>query len=200
MRRLIAVVGSVLTVAVLVQGGTVAGWAGDEHPSRVVLTDDSGDVWSWSHTSGESALIGHKPTVDVIRARAAHRPRAVTSMTGVVDLRRVGPFQDHAMRVRTPTRFFAVWVLARKGNWAGRHDLFDLETGERVRCPGLSHDIDYEADRVTVAVPRTCIGTPRWVRLSLQNSLGKPDGTYSDNPHNAAALPGAQGTIRLYHS
>lgn len=195
-----AVVVSVLTVAVLVQGGTVAGWAGEEHSSRVVLTDDRGDVWSWSHVSGESTLIGRKPTVDVIRARAAHRPRAVTSMTRIVDLRRVGPFQDHAMRVRTPTGFFAVWVLARKGSWAGRHDLFDLETSERVRCPGLSHDIDYEANRVTIAVPRTCIGTPTWVRLSLQSSLGKSDGTYSDNPHNAAALPGVQGTIRLHRS
>jgi hypothetical protein len=189
-----------LSVAVLVQGGTVVGWAGDEHPSRVMLTDDRGDVWSWSHTSGESTLIGQKPTVDVIRARAAHRPRAVTSTTRVVELRRVGPFQDHAMRVRTPTGFFAVWVLATKGNWAGQHGLFDLETSERVRCPRLSHNIDYEANRVTVAVPRTCIGTPKWVRLSLQSSLGGRDRTHSDNPHNAAALPGAQGTIRLYHS
>ena len=127
-------------------------------------------------------------------------PRAVTSMTRIVELRRVGPFQDHAMRVRTPTGFFAVWVLARKGSWAGRHDLFDLETSERVRCPGLSHDIDYEANRVTIAVPRTCIGTPTWVRLSLQNGLDvERGGAYLDNPHNDRAFASRRGTIRLYH-
>lgn len=179
--------------------GTVAAWAGDEQPTRVVLPDGKGDVWFWNDSPGGETLVGKKSTVDVIRAVAAHRPRVVTSLTRVLDLRRVGRFQEFDTRILTPTNAFAVWVVARKDNRAGRHVLFSFDTGERVRCPGLAHDIGYGTNRVTVSVPRTCIGKPNWVRLSLQNSLGKGDGAFFDNPHNDRAFAGAKRTFRLYH-
>jgi hypothetical protein len=199
MRRLSGVVVLVLAVGLLVPVGTVTAFAGDERPSRVVLADDRRDVWFWDDSPGGETLVGQKRTVDVLRAVAAHRPRVVTSKIRVIDLRRVGRFQEIETRIQTPANSFAVWVQAKRGNWAGRHVLFSFDTGERVRCPGLTHDIDYEVDRVTVSVPRRCLESPIWVRLRLQNSLGRRDGAYFDNPHNDRAWPGTQKTIRLYH-
>lgn len=192
-------VASAMACLLVLPLGTLAAWAGDEPPSRAVLRDTRGDVWFWNDSPGGATLVGKKPTVDVIRAVAAHRPRAVTSLIRVVDLRRVGRFQEFETRIQTRTSSFAVWVQATKSNRAGRHVLFSFDTGERVRCPGLTHDIDYAANRVTVAVPRTCIGTPNWVRLRFQNSLAKDGGAYFDNPHNDKAWAGTGSTVRLYH-
>jgi hypothetical protein len=45
-------------------------------------------------------------------------------------------------------------------------------------------------NRVTVAVPRRCVGTPNWVRLSLGNGLAGKDGhAYVVNPHNDRPNP-----------
>ena len=198
MRRLLIVVVSVLTMALLVPVGTVVAWAGDEQTSRVVLTDARGDVLTDKSESGGPVLAGKKPTVDVIRAMAAHRHRVVTSMTRVIDLRRVGRLQLFSAQIETATDRFALLVRSSKRNWAGWHVLESFNTG-RVRCPGLAHDIDYETNRVTVAVPRRCIAAPNWVRLSLGNGLAGKDGhAYVDNPHNDRPNPPRRGTIRLY--
>ena len=101
MRRLLIVVVSVLTMALLVPVGTVVAWAGDEQTSRVVLTDARGDVLTDKSESGGPVLAGKKPTVDVIRAMAAHRHRVVTSMTRVIDLRRVGRLQLFDTQIQT---------------------------------------------------------------------------------------------------
>jgi hypothetical protein len=47
--------------------------------------------------------------------------------------------------------------------WRGDAEL-DRITGERVRC-AVSHSIDYAANVVQIGVPRSCLSSPRWVRL-----------------------------------
>jgi hypothetical protein len=148
----------------------------------------------------QATLVGRKNTVDVIRTVAAHRPRVVTSMTRMVDLRRVGRRQGFETKIDTPSGLFIAVIQARKGDWAGQHFLLGYNAPGTVRCPGLTHDLDYEANRVTLTVPRRCIGTPNWVRLSLQNGLDvERGGAYLDNPHNDRAFASRRGTIRLYH-
>ena len=40
-------------------------------------------------------------------------------------------------------------------------------TGRRVKCHGLSTKVDYVGQRVTVSVPRSCLGRPRWVKVGI---------------------------------
>jgi hypothetical protein len=43
-------------------------------------------------------------------------------------------------------------------------------TGAGVRCPRLTHTIDYAAQTMTAWVPARCLGYPRWVRTGATGS------------------------------
>ena len=92
-----------------------------------------------------------------------------------------------------PSDTFAVFIEARRRN-AGPEYLLrlrpnstgpslrriagwgDVGSGEGVRCKGLRGQADaFGADRIRVSVPRTCVQTPRRVRIGIQARYRYPD-------------------------
>jgi hypothetical protein len=64
--------------------------------------------------------------------------------------------------------------------------------------PGVSDDIDYAADVVTLRIARSLLDRPAWVRVRLSNQLGLTDGStfFTDNPSTAGVA--AEFTPRLF--
>lgn len=168
--------------------------------TRVVLEDGTGDVWVIGDGDDEYVPAGDKPTVDVTRAVASHRAHSVVVRMHVANLKKAGS-QAFMAVYRTRDAYGLVSVTTGPGTRSGRHLLVDGRFA-RIPCDGLTHDVDYEADLVSVRVPRSCLDRPAWVRLGLSNLLfANADGTFQefvDNPHNARSQGGT--TPRLWRA
>ena len=173
--------------------------AAAEPVSRIVLDDPVGDVWAIGEGENvEPVSAGDVPNADVVRAVVRHgRHNVVVRMT-FTNLRRVEP-QDYTAMIITPRRLRAVFVFAGPRRWGGRHLLVNGNFGD-VKCPRLSHRIDYDTDQVTMSIPRGCLGQPNWVRVDMTNFMFR--GTeanfqeITDNPHSVG--PDSALTRRLY--
>ena len=168
--------------------------------SRVVLDDPTGDVWAIGEgENAEPVSAGDVPTADVVRAVVRHGRRNVLVRMTFTNLRRVEP-QDYSAMIVSRRRFGAVFVSAGPRRWKGRHQLVNGNFAT-VKCPGLTHSIDYDTEQVTMSVPRGCLGRPSWVRVDMTNFVfrGKTEADFqeiTDNPHSAD--PDSSLTRRLY--
>jgi hypothetical protein len=159
----------------------------------VVLSDSADDVWTYSDTT-----VGYtpddQPEADVLQARVVHKPNTVRVRLVFDDIRRVST-QWYWCLVRIPDGRTMWFVLeAAEGHWRGK--AYQEIEGEWVKVPGLSHHIDYASDVVTLALARSLLDQPAWVRVKLWNELGLGDGTfYTDNPETTTHEPAF--TIRL---
>lgn len=173
---------------------------GSESPSRVVLRDGTGDVWKVNVRTSAWRKVGELPAADVTRAVVRHRSDTVVVRVRFVDLRRTGR-QTYWTGIETPRDTFYTELVSRRGARAGQLTLFDGPAGARLPCAQLAHRIDYAADLVAVRVPRSCLGTPRWVTANIGNILvlgARPHRRhYADNPHDDGPYVN-QGTRRLY--
>lgn len=166
-----------------------------EEPTQVALSDGTGDVWVIGPGEDDWDPFGERATIDTVAGTTRHRAHSVTATLTFLDLRQVQP-KDFDVRMRTGSGVFRAIVSTDADHPAGRHRLID-RSESRVACPMLSHEVDYAADVVRVRVPRSCIGTPPWVRVALSAYLFRIWDTLSDNPHNDG--PEATLTERLPH-
>ena len=174
----------------------------EELPSRVVLYDGAGDVWTYGLNGSQNPpAMTSFPPADVMRAVIKHGPDALRLRMRFADLDKVGR-QAYRVDILTSKArydgYFAA-VVAGPDSRQGRHF---LELDSSVRCPGFTHEIDYVTDVVTMRIPRRCLGRPRWVKVHLDNALwtgdsDHPDSAYEDNPHGHNAYTEAF-TGRLY--
>ena len=187
-----------LPLSVLIAPTTAS--AAEDPVSRVVLEDPTGDVWAIAEGENEEWVsAGDVPTADVVRAVVRHgRHKVVVTLT-FTDLRRVEP-QSYAATIMSRQQYGAVFVTAGPGRWRGRHQLVNSTLAD-VRCPKLTHSISYDTEQVTVSVPRSCVGRPKWVRVDMANFMfrGETKADFqeiTDNPHSV----GAAGSLtrRLY--
>lgn len=155
-------------------------------------TDDAtGDVWEqlrdeegyeigWGHA-------GSPDNADVIATDARHGAHQITFTVHVADLAR-GPRHDPFITQERMVFDHGPGITAEvhtRLSWRGQSFLFSSVTGNRVRCPGLRHEIDYEADTVTVWVPRSCAHHPRWVRYSeIHFAFGGGSTTTPEDDHD----------------
>lgn len=127
---------------------------------------------------------------------ARHGEHAVTARLRFVNLRRVKGIHLYFIGIGTRAGSFLVGVEASPDDWPGGSVLFD-ETDNQAPCHRLTHRMDYAEDLVTIRVPRSCLGTPAWVRLSLLNALQKPwsadegEVWFADHAHSRRARPGS---------
>ncbi len=174
--------------------------AAAEPVSRIVLDDPAGDVWAIAEgENAEPVSAGDVPTADVIRAVVRHGRHHVVVRLTFTNLRRIEP-QHYTAMIITPRRLRAAFVSAGPRRWGGRHQLVNGNFGN-VKCPRLSHRIDYDTEQVTMSIPRGCLGRPSWVRVDMSNFMfrGETEADFqeiTDNPHSAA--PDSSLTRRLY--
>ncbi len=199
-RRSLVLVAAAITLPLAGLAVPASAGPAEERISRVLLGDPTGDVWAIGEGEDEQwESAGEAPTADVLGAVVRHgRHKVVVRMT-FTNLRRVDP-QSYSATIFSRREYGAVFVSAGPGRWKGRHQLVDGSFGS-VRCPNLDHSIDYVTEQVTVRVPRSCLGRPRWVRVGIANFMfrGETEEEFqelTDNPHST----GHEGrrTQRLY--
>ena len=131
-------------------------------------TDPAGDVTKYTYnldTDEETETVD--PTItngDVIGSTIKHNPRKVIATMRFRDL--VAPTSDldaYVLSIKTNRLNRDLTVVATSDAPRGERQ-FSRPNGRDVRCRGLSHHIDYTANTVTMSVPRSCLGKPRWVK------------------------------------
>jgi hypothetical protein len=148
---------TVLTCAVLLLAGASAAAAAETQ----TRADATKDVLRVRFADGQVTHLRADRAHDVVRARAVHRGNALRL---VVEVRRLARHDYIASwYVRTPKRTW--WVHYDKEQGAPYTSLFHAGGPEVLDCDGLRGTSSRRSDRVTVRVPRSCIGNPRWIRF-----------------------------------
>ena len=164
-------------------------------PFQVRLTDPTGDVW----TDGPGATLApDTPAADVVRAAIAHRPHRVLVRMRFADLPDGGR-QGYEAWIFTQKGAFLVWLDVGPAHPEGVLRMVAY-SGGRLTCRGARGVVDRAADRVSMVIPRRCLGRPEWVQLMLANYLlrgGSHVSSFTDNPHNARASA-RRPTPRIY--
>jgi hypothetical protein len=99
---------------------------------------------------------------DVTAVRVVHGPRRLAGTMQLAALTRSSQgVYEFEVRTNEKQNHVVDLVVGPK-HWQGRVTL----DGGIKRCKGLTHAIDYAADRVAFGIPRGCLGDPRWVRVA----------------------------------
>jgi hypothetical protein len=113
----------------------------------------------------------------------------------LVDLRRVS--QLYGVFIRTEDGgSFRARLDADRRNPAGQSSLDVLSASGGADCTGLTHDLDYDTDRVLMQIPRRCLDRPRWVRISMENYRWRSDDARSQQSRTIRTTDGAT-SVRL---
>ena len=210
----------VVTTAAALAAALVMASGATAHAQTANVNDRSGDVWRATHDEADPYVAVNSPlNADIDRTRVQHGTRDLVLTTTYQRLAR----RDHAVfpiwtiRTGDDTRYSAA-VLAGPGDWPGQAFFFTSSTpplllrtpalGEGLgegggegegECPGMTHDIDYGADTITISVPRTCLGEPERVRVrSTAQASSEDDESWYDNGHNRGHSQ--KGWTRLLHA
>jgi hypothetical protein len=169
----------VRTVAAVVgASATMLAPVGQVDARTVPYQDARGDVARLDLTTGRVTPAPDQSNGDITRARFGYA-RMVSAVVEFADLQRTGLYRRDVLHITTDDGLRrTVTLRSESGHWAGTAAMTTRDGGE-VRCPGLLHTVDYEADSVTVQVPRTCLSTPRWVRVGFASVTLTPSDAVS---------------------
>lgn len=109
---------------------------------------------------------------DIRRTTIAHKAGKVTLRVSFRDLAKKGNGLLQYTDIRTPTSRYDLSVFAGPGNWAGAHP---------SSCAGAAHKINYRTNVFTYAIPRSCLGDPRWVRVGFATATYEGDNQRVDD-------------------
>jgi hypothetical protein len=152
------------------------------HADSRTLVDGRGDVWAMdSPEVGQNTQAPNRQQNDILRTVFAHHDRKVVVRTKFARLDRVGEMWLMAINLRTSTgKLRRIALFAGPGQWRG-----SVIRGNGASQTCARHRIDYVANVVEVAVPRRCLGDPRWVQASMAAGTIAGNGVfYADNPVN----------------
>ena len=136
------------------------------HAEKVVTEDPAADVLTLGPTEqGGDDLDNLLPapenlTADVVRTTVDHRESRLRVR---LDLRDLGRSRTYfaVLEVRTPDGTFEV-----ETENLGRRAKVDMtRRGHAIECQRLRAAGDQASSRVTVTIPTSCLGDPRWVQV-----------------------------------
>ncbi|WP_244929994.1 hypothetical protein [Nocardioides sp. W7] len=141
-----------------------------------VVAAGSAQAGSWSHRDAKGDVVRGSAAgdgavedpsdqaTDITRLKVNHGPGKVTVTLVVRDLKG----GDHAVvgRLVTPEGDYSVTYLrsADLKMFTLTDDAAGADTPD-VPCRGKRISFDASGDRIRITVPRTCLGSPKWVRV-----------------------------------
>lgn len=168
--------------------------AGTAHAGTWSHQDARGDVMRFSMTD-DGETITRDPsdkTTDITRISVNHSARKVTVTLKVRDLTR-----GDAMvvgRLVTPKSDFSVLVV--RSAEMRMFTLTDQDADEvAVRCRGKKISLDAALDRIRLTLPRTCLGSPKWVRAGAALVRGDLMSIESSFTVDEALRPGNKAIV-----
>lgn len=174
-------------LAATLTAGVVALVPSAAHAGSNYHVDPAGDMGKITEDMDEDADPVPAPErveSDVRSIRVTHLPRTVRVAMTYRALNRVGLFKATGLRIVSDKGVREVFVSAGPGNWRGDREVRN-GAGKLVGCAGMTHQLDYVNDKVLFVIPRTCLGSPRWVRVAGFSAVvvntgttGNPEFTY----------------------
>lgn len=199
--RTLSAVACGLLAAVLLVGTTPGAGAAGTHPTRIALHDGPGDVWRFFPKTEKSVRVDPFPLADETRMVIAHGSSTLVVRWWFVDIRKVGT-QLYWLELKTRDHHYQAVLTDKPGHRQGQR-YFQGDDGS-TSCAGFTRTIDYAKDTVVMRIPRTCLGTPKWVRVGPYNQFTfKGSRTpYFDTPtsHRSPATSRTPMTPRIYSS
>jgi hypothetical protein len=166
-RRLTALValGLVLLVAT-----PAVGQADDLH--RYTVSDPRGDVKKTASGDGPMVAAPNREHGDIRSTTVRHGVGGIWVRMRFNELGRIDDLFNASVRVRTNTGLYrGVAVMAGSqqffgdSRWRGG-TLVERRDGRPVDSCTAAHRIDYDTNVIMLRIPRTCLGSPRWVRAN----------------------------------
>ncbi len=174
------------TAAVLAATALLASGTSTVHAKDLRLVDPADDVWVQGFTYSEPTL---QPSTeaDVRRVLVRHTNRIVLVRATFDDLTRSGYNHSLTVRLKTNERVKRqVTLLTSRDDRAGAARM--TRGAKSVSC-SVGRKVDYGRDTMTVRIPRSCLSSPRWVKVRVENGWVPTDqlNVYVDNPHDDQA-------------
>ena len=167
------------------------------------VTDSAGDVWQsiLNPDTEEETFVaaGSLTNVDVLSTVVDHTRSSLEVTMTFSDLAKEGARPTPALVMRFDRgpapgrRGRRLDQLEGQGHPAqGRQ-----EQQRRVDVDGFTHKIDYTANTVAMSIPRSCLGTPRWIQAApmTQGFLASTDGGESQYFFDNGGKPGHSYTL-----
>lgn len=109
---------------------------------------------------------------DITSFRVAHREATVVGRIKTRRRTRDDRFFGAVLQLRTAQGTYTAVVFRPR---VGRPLEMQFDGGGKQSCAGLRHRIHYSRETVTIAIPRTCLGNPAWVRSrAVIDYFGRP--------------------------
>jgi hypothetical protein len=149
--------------------------------NRYYHADPAGDVLSGPVSSSTNPSIPEpgRTNGDIVASSVVHKKRAVAMRMQYRELGWNDEINAHLFVVRTPSMKRYVTVYATDGLRGGKV-VMTKPSGKKVSCH-MARKVDYTANSVSVVVPRSCLGKPRWVRAGMAS-------VFYTGPDNSATV------------
>jgi hypothetical protein len=155
----LAIAGITLTATAVVAGGASADV---DKPA-----EGPGDVYTYDKGNPDPHPSTQSTNVDLVRHVVRHGPKMITVRSWYADLRT--PTTNETLILSTDFKVtggatFNLTATATNDDKHGTASLSDQSSTDI--CKGLDLTFDYARDTVIMKMPRSCLGTPRWLRYS----------------------------------
>ncbi|HTW17134.1 MAG TPA: hypothetical protein VMF51_18535 [Nocardioides sp.] len=157
------------TVALVTTTLTLLATAGTAHAGSWTHRDARGDVFRASMSDAVATADPADRTSDITRFGVRHSARKVTLTLSLRDLR--GGSAMTLGRLVTPTNDYQATVL-RSADLRVFSLVDTADETEELPCRGKRASYDNRRDRITITIPRTCLGSPTWVRAGAGYARG----------------------------
>jgi hypothetical protein len=186
-----------LAVVILSAVLLATGLAGPAQAERFIHRDPSRDVRKvelFSTDSDGFVRAPHRRQGDYVKVKMWHQVKAVRVVGKFRRLAPVGGGVLQIVTIRTPDgaeRSFS--VFAGPGVWKGADD-----DQQGTNCV-VGHRVNFERDRLSMRISRSCLGRPRWVRVGVGViSMGR-DALLADDAQQRLVRDQLRFSPRLVH-
>ena len=133
------------------------------YADRMAHRDARHDVFKFSEAHPDGIRVPKVRDPDVRRVLIAHRKHRVLIRLHFANIR---GHRTHLHIANLQTSRGGDYELEAVTDSHGE-DSVELFRDGRVACPRLHYRIRYHRDVVRVAIPRTCLNTPRWLKVGI---------------------------------
>jgi hypothetical protein len=192
LRRTVAVL--TLSTALI---GSSAALAAPANAAKWTYDDAVGDVVRESVSSGDEQVPAPEWTrSDITKVVGIHQGRTLTIK--IRTRSRAAGFLMTSSIIRTPRKRFWLSSMRMPGLMNGV-SLDDTTKSKTPKCRGLHRSFDESRTVMTLRVPRSCLGNPKWVRFSVTTYSADPfsddDFNYSDDGLREGVSPYGMGKM-----
>ena len=155
----------------LVTAGAVAalGIPGASYAETFTHRDATHDVQQYRFDSGDLTNARHNKGADIVKTRLTYDKQGLTSTVWL----RSGTIGDVWLfggQLKTDSsRFDWLASVSPKGKSVVLHD----HNGDPVACDGITRDVARHKGRVSVTIPKPCLGKPDWIKASAAFAIDR---------------------------